>query len=93
MGKLSFEISKILDPNGITPTLLATDMSRIAVIDNKRLRKIDIKEGLALFGFPKKYKIDLKINESYNLLGESIAVPVVEYVSRKVLEKIISDLH
>ena len=93
VGKLSFEISKILDPNGITPTLLATDMSRIAVIDNKRLRKIDIKEGLALFGFPKKYRIDLKINESYNLLGESIAVPVVEYVSRKVLEKIISDLH
>ena len=89
VGKLSFEISKILDPNGITPTLLATDMSRISVIDNKRLRKLDIKEGLALFGFPKKYKIDLKINESYNLLGESIAVPVVEYVSNKVLEKII----
>ena len=88
VGKLSFEISKILDPDGITPTLLATDMSRISVIDNKRLRKLSIKECLALFGFPKKYKIDLKINESYNLFGESIAVPVVEYVSTKVLENI-----
>ena len=88
VGKLSFEISKILSPDGITPTLLATDMSKISVIDNKRLRKLSIKECLALFGFPKKYKIDLKINETYDLFGESIAVPVVEYVSTKVLENI-----
>jgi DNA (cytosine-5)-methyltransferase 1 len=33
-GKLSFEINKILDPNDIAPTLVATDVSRLAVLDN-----------------------------------------------------------
>ena len=36
-GKLSFEISNILDPKEFTPTLTATDASKLAVIDEINL--------------------------------------------------------
>ena len=86
VGKLSFEISKILDPNGITPTLLATDMDRLAVIDTHKLRNLTINECKKLFGFPKNYKVNLNQRKAYNLFGESIAIPVVEKVAEQVLQ-------
>ena len=39
-GKLSFEISNILDPQKFSPTLVATDISRLAVVDNEKLRRL-----------------------------------------------------
>lgn len=89
VGKLSFEISKIVDPKGITPTLLATDMDRVAIIDNGKIRKITITECKRLFGFSDNYKIELdSIRKVYNLFGESIAIPVVKEVSKRVLKSI-----
>lgn len=84
-GQLSFDISKILDPNGITPTLVATDMSKMAVIDGSGLRRLTIREGLRLFGFPENYNIIASDTEAFDLLGNSVAVPVVEFVSQRVL--------
>ena len=87
VGKLSFEVSKIIDPNGITPTLLATDMDRIAVVDGRKIRKLTSNECKKLFGFPKNYKItDIEMRKIYDLFGESIAVPVVKSVSLRLLE-------
>lgn len=83
-GKLSFEINKILDPNGIAPTLVATDVSRLAVPDNGGLRKLTIREGLRLFGYPDWYEMPIKENEAYDLLGNTVAVPVVEHVANKL---------
>lgn len=88
-GKLSFEIAKILDPNGICPTLLATDMNKIYIADykNKGLRKISIKESLLLFGFPKNYKYkNMKENEMYDLLGNTVIVPVIRELSKLLLD-------
>jgi DNA (cytosine-5)-methyltransferase 1 len=62
-GKLSFEINKILDPNDIAPTLVATDVSRLAVPDNGGLRRLTIREGLRLFGYPEWYEIPVKETE------------------------------
>ncbi len=87
VGKLSFEISKIIDPNGVTPTLLATDMNKLQVIDNKKLRKLSVREGLRLFGFPEKYNINLPDSKAYNLLGESIVVPIVKKIAEKIFLK------
>jgi DNA (cytosine-5)-methyltransferase 1 len=88
-GKLSFEISKILDPNGFCPTLVATDMNKIAVTDGAGIRKLTIREGLRLFGFPEKYQITTDINKAYDLLGNSIVVPVVEKVSERILKSLL----
>jgi DNA (cytosine-5)-methyltransferase 1 len=83
-GKLSFEINKILDPNDIAPTLVATDVSRLAVPDNDGLRKLTIREGLRLFGYPEWYEIPTKETEAFDLLGNTVAVPVVEFVAEKL---------
>jgi len=83
-GKLSFEINKILDPNDIAPTLVATDISRLAVPDGSGLRKLTIREGLRLFGYPEWYEIPTKENDAFDLLGNTVAVPVVEFVASKL---------
>ena len=85
-GKLSFEINKILDPNKIAPTLVATDVSRLAVPDNGGLRKLTIREGLRLFGYPEWYEIPVKEAEAFDLLGNTVAVPVVEHVANQLAE-------
>lgn len=85
-GKLSFEINKILDPNDIAPTLVATDVSRLAVPDNGGLRRLTIREGLRLFGYPEWYEIPVKETEAFDLLGNTVAVPVVEHVAKQLAE-------
>ncbi len=85
VGKLSFEINKILDPNDTTPTLVATDMDRLHVIDKNKLRPLTTREGLRLFGFPESYKMDLDNRHAYDLLGNSIIVPIVQEVALEML--------
>lgn len=85
-GKLSFEINKVLDPKDIAPTLVATDVSRLVVTDGNGLRRLTIREGLRLFGYPDWYEIPTKENEAFDLLGNTVAVPVVEFVANKLAE-------
>ena len=85
-GKLSFEINKILDPNDIAPTLVATDVSRLAVPDNNGLRRLTIREGLRLFGYPEWYEIPVKETDAFDLLGNTVAVPVVQHVANQLAE-------
>ena len=86
-GKLSFKYSKIIDPNDVTPTLVATDMSKLAVPVNGGLRSLTPREGFRLFGFPESYDIkDLPITKIYDLLGNTVCVPVVEKVAKRLLE-------
>lgn len=85
-GKLSFEINKILDPNDIAPTLVATDVSRLAVPDGNGLRRLTIREGLRLFGYPEWYEIPTKEYDAFDLLGNTVAVPVVEFVTSRIAE-------
>jgi DNA (cytosine-5)-methyltransferase 1 len=87
-GKLSFEINKILDPNDIAPTLVATDVSRLAVPDGTGLRRLTIREGLRLFGYPEWYEIPTKEYDAFDLLGNTVAIPVVEFVASRIVEKI-----
>jgi len=87
-GKLSFEINKILDPNDIAPTLVATDVSRLAVPDGKGLRRLTIREGLRLFGYPEWYEIPTKEYDAFDLLGNTVAVPVVEFITTRITEVI-----
>lgn len=90
-GKLSFELNKILDPDQVAPTLMATDMARLAVVDGNGIRRLTIREGLRLFGFPEGYTINLPITKAYDLLGNTVAVPVIESVSLKLIQAISED--
>lgn len=85
-GKMSFEVGKILDPNGIAPTLVAMDMQHLFVIDGNGLRPLSLREGLRLFGYPDDYKFDVSIQDGYDLLGNTVVVPVIKEVSKRILE-------
>jgi len=88
-GKLSFEINKILNPNDIAPTLVATDMSKIVVPDGEGVRKLTIREGLRIFGYPDSYEIPVKTNFAYDLLGNTVVVPVLKAISERILDPVI----
>ncbi|MDJ0534440.1 MAG: DNA (cytosine-5-)-methyltransferase [Xenococcaceae cyanobacterium MO_207.B15] len=85
VGKLSFEISKILDPKDIAPTLVATDMNKLAVVDGNGIRQLTITEGLRLFGFPESYKINLPQNKAFDLLGNTVVVPIIQEIAYRIL--------
>jgi DNA (cytosine-5)-methyltransferase 1 len=85
-GKLSFEINKILNPNEIAPTLVATDMVKIVVPDGKGIRKLTIREGLRIFGYPENYEIPVKESLAFDLLGNTVVVPVIKAVAERILD-------
>lgn len=84
-GKLSFEINKILDPNNTAPTLVAMDMQKLVVVDGQGLRRLTLREGLRLFGYPEEYKFDVSEKNGFDLLGNTVVVPVVKAVCSRLL--------
>ena len=90
-GKLSFEISHILDSEQATPTLVATDVTRLAVVDKKGLRRLDVREGLRLFGFPESYQLDnvITYNEAFDLLGNCVSVGMIELVASRLFKEML----
>lgn len=91
-GKLSFEFTKILNPNEVTPTLVAADVSHLAVVDKTGIRKLTVREGLRLFGYPENYKIpkfngkESDISKAFDLLGNTVVVPVVKAIAEKLFD-------
>lgn len=85
-GKLSFPISKILDPNDISPTLTATDCHKLAVIINDRvLRTLTAHEMKKLCGFPDSYIIPDHVNYG-DLFGNMATPPVLESIFRCIFD-------
>lgn len=87
-GKMSFEINKVLDPQGIAPTLVAMDMQRLYVPDGEGLRPLSLREGLRLFGYPDDFSFDIEQEQGYDLLGNTVVVPVIKAVADKLLDSI-----
>ena len=87
-GKLSFEINKIVNPAEIAPTLVAMDMQKLFVVDGEGLRPLSMREGLRLFGYPEDFKFEISAKEGYDLLGNTVAVPVIKKISERLLESL-----
>lgn len=85
-GKMSYEVSQILDPDGVAPTLVAMDMEHLFVPTDSGIRRLSLREGLDLFGYPKSYKFNIDIKEGYDLLGNTVVVPVISKVVDRVLD-------
>ena len=93
VGKLSFPFTTFVNPNNILPTLTATDIEKIGVVNDNNIRKLTIRECLRAFGYPEEYSVkcfDLNkkknLRELYDLLGNTVVVPVVKEVSLRLLE-------
>lgn len=89
-GKLSFRVNQVLDPNGIAPTLVAMDMSHIYVPDGAGIRPMSLREGLRMFGYPDDFKFDVDTRHGYDLLGNTVVVPVIRAVSSRLLSALFS---
>lgn len=88
-GKLSFEFSKILDPDKLAPTLVAMDVSKLGVIDNGGLRRLTINECKKLCGYPDDYRImNIKDSEAFDLLGNTVCVPVIKEIALRLIPNI-----
>lgn len=85
-GKLSFEVSKILNPNDVAPTLVAMDMQKLFIVDGNGLRTLSLREGLRLFGYPEDFIFDINKKDGYDLLGNTVVVPVIKAVAGRVLD-------
>ena len=87
-GKLSFEFSKILDPNELAPTLVAMDVSKLGVIDNGGLRRLTIRECQRLCGYPEDYDLStVNEKEAFDLLGNTVCIPVIQAISKRIGEE------
>lgn len=85
-GKLSFPITYIIDPNDAIPTIVATEIGKIAVATEKGVRSITIKEGLLFSGFPESYFLDhIEYNKAFDLIGNTVMPPVIKSVSYRLL--------
>jgi DNA (cytosine-5)-methyltransferase 1 len=87
-GKLSFEVNKVLDPNDVAPTLVAMDMQKLYVVDNNGLRRLTLREGLRLFGYPDNFIFNVSEKDGYDLLGNTVVVPVIKAVASRLINKL-----
>lgn len=87
-GKLSFEISKVLGPDEIAPTLVAMDMQKLYVADKGGLRRLTLREGLRLFGYPETMKLNVSEKDGFDLLGNTVVVPVIKAVCGRLIDAI-----
>jgi DNA (cytosine-5)-methyltransferase 1 len=75
-GKLSFPISKILHPAELSPTLTATDSSKLAVFVKNTVRQLNETELKRLCGFPDSFSLPQGVNK-YDLFGNMVCPPVI----------------
>ena len=72
--------------------MVAMDMERVGVVDGNGIRRLTLKEGLALFGYPKSYSLDIYDDESkrrragFDLLGNTVCVPVIQAVAERLVD-------
>lgn len=84
-GKLSFEFSKILNPDELAPTLVAMDVSKLGVVDGNGIRRLSIRECQRLFGYPDEYPLEMLDEEdAFDLLGNTVCIPVIKDISLRL---------
>lgn len=84
-GKLSFEFSKILNPDDLAPTLVAMDVAKLGVVDGNGIRRLTIRECQRLCGYPDDYSLEM-ISEAdaFDLLGNTVCVPVIRDIALRL---------
>jgi DNA (cytosine-5)-methyltransferase 1 len=55
-----------------------------------RSRLISSRETARLMGLPDSYKLPNGYNEAYHLTGDGVAVPVVRYITKNLIEPVIA---
>ena len=61
------------------------DMQKLYVVDGNGLRRFTLREGLRLFGYPDNYKFDINEKDGFDLLGNTVVVPVIKSVCKRLI--------
>lgn len=91
-GRLSFKFTHILNPYTVSPTLVATDISRLGVIDLDNIRQLTTREGLRLSGFPETYQLEIdgiSKNQAFDLIGNTVVPEIIYSISKLFIEDLI----
>lgn len=75
-------------PDEIAPTLVAMDMQKLYVADNGGLRRLTLREGLRLFGYPESMQLNVSEKDGFDLLGNTVVVPVIKAVATRLINAI-----
>lgn len=87
-GKLSFEFSRILSPDDLVPTLVAMDADKMGLVDGNGIRRLTIRECQRLCGYDDDYDLSIvKEKEAYDLLGNTVCVPVISAIAGRMAKK------
>jgi len=87
-GKLSFPLAIIIDPNSVSPTIVATEAGKIGVATKNGVRSITVQEGLRFSGFPTTYRLEEKnYAKAFDLIGNTVMPPVIKAVALKILKE------
>ena len=78
-----------MSPDEIAPTLVAMDMQKLYVGDNGGLRRLTLREGLRLCGYPDTIRFNVSEKDGFDLLGNTVVVPVIKAVASRLLDCII----
>ena len=64
----------------------------ILTVDGNKVRSrlISSRETARLMGLPERYKLPSGYNEAYHLTGDGVAVPVVRYIAKHLIEPVIT---
>lgn len=64
----------------------------VLVVDGKRVRSrlISSREAARLMGLPDDYRLPSAYNEAYHLVGDGVAVPVVRFLTDRLLEPLLA---
>ena len=58
--------------------------------DSIRSRLLSPREAVRLMGLPDDYRLPEKYNDAYHLAGDGVAVPVVSYLAKNILEPVLA---
>jgi DNA (cytosine-5)-methyltransferase 1 len=72
-------------PEEISSTLV-TDGDRILIVDGRSVRRLTPREWARLQGFPERFKLPSARTSAYRQLGNSVPVPVVAAIGRRIRE-------
>lgn len=78
-GKLSYPLSKILDPDSVSPTLTATDSNKLGVVVHNCIRRLNHTELKRICGFPDSFIIPNHVN-AFDLFGNMATPPVITHL-------------
>ena len=79
-------VSPTTCPLKILPTLVAMDMQKLYVGDSGGLRRLSLREGLRLCGYPDNIKFNVSEKDGFDLLGNTVVVPVIKAVADRLLD-------